>query len=358
MKGKVSYLDAKAAREICTEILKGAGALPVQAELVADNLVKADLRGIASHGVSRMAVYMQRIKNGMTNLAPDFRTISETGSTLLIDADNALGAAAGVYAMDKAIEKAAISGMASCAVRRGNHFGIAAYYAMRALPRDMIGMSFTNAPPTMAPWGGITPMLGTNPICFAIPAAACQPIVLDAATSVVARGKINLAEIEGHDIPDNWALDTKGRPTVNATEALKGTVLPFGTYKGSGISMIVDIFCGLLSGAAYGSHIGMLYDNSMEEQNIGYFFCALDIKAFADPAAFKANMDTMIHELKNGSKAEGADAIFMPGEIEFNNEKFFLEHGIEAGPGVLRDLSELCRRYGVGIDPYEFVTST
>lgn len=348
-------IDVEGVRNLCIKILAGAGVPEPDAMAVADNLVQADLRGIGSHGISRMFAYCQRIQDHMINLDPDIRVIKETGSTLLVDGDNGLGAVVGIKTMDLCMKKAKESGMASCAVRNGNHFGFAAYYAMRALPQDMIGMAFTNAPPTMAPWGSITPLLGTNPFCYAIPAGRYRPIVLDSATSVVARGKISLAEIENRPIPESWAMDDQGRPTTNATEALKGTVLPFGSYKGSGISMMIDIFCALLGGAQFGGHIGNLYNNSETHQELGFFFSVIDIKSFSDPGIFKARIDQMIDEIKNSEKAYGVDEIFVPGEIEFNNEAENLIKGIEIGPGVLKDLNTLRIRYGIDVNPSDYI---
>lgn len=349
------YINVDGTRRLCTRILVGAGVPEKDAAVVIDNLIRADLRGIGSHGISRLFVYCERLKDKMINVNPKIKVIKETPSTLLLDGDNGLGAVVGKRAIEMCIEKARENGSVTCTVRNGNHFGIAAYYAMMAVPYDMIGISMTNAPPTMASWGSITPLLGTNPFCFAIPANKHRPLVLDCATSVVARGKINLAEIENKSIPEGWAMDRAGRPTTNATEGLKGSVLPFGTYKGSGISMVIDILCALLSGAQYGSHMGNLYNNSETHQELGFFFSIIDIKSFSDPDTFKSRVDEMIDEIKSSEKAYGVEEIFVPGEIEFNNEKANLTKGIEIGKGVLRDLNILRERYSVDINPSDYI---
>jgi LDH2 family malate/lactate/ureidoglycolate dehydrogenase len=284
--------------------------------------------------------------------------VVENEAVAVVDAHNGFGVAAGTKAMDWCIERARNTGIACSAVRHSNHNGIAAFYALMAVPHDMIGIALTNAPPTMAPWGSISPIIGTNPFCYAIPAGKYRPIVLDCATSVVARGKINLAEIERKSIPLGWAMDSRGRPTTDATEGLKGSVAPFGTYKGSGISIVIDVFCSLLSGAMFGSHIGQLYGNADIRQDLGHFFCALDISKFCSPGVFKERIDQMIEEIKGNEKAEGVSEIFLPGEIEYNNEERSRIRGIAAGPGVIGELEELCRHYGIQWGPRDCVIAS
>ena len=351
----IVYLNPEKTQKLCEQIFEGAGAKPEHAAIVADNLIQADLRGVESHGVSRVMVYCQRLESGLTNKNPDMKIVEDKGGTFVMDADDGLGSVAGVKAMDLCIERAKKTGVAVASVRNGTHFGIAAYFAMRALPENMIGISLTNAPPTMAPWGSISPIIGTNPICFAIPASKHPPIVLDEATSVVARGKINLAEIENIPIPDGWAMDKDGNPTNNATEALAGSVLPFGTYKGSGLSIIVDILCAMLSGAQYGTHIGNLYANGETKQNLGYFFCAMDIAAFTNPEIFASRVDQMIEEIQASKKAPGVEQVFVPGEIEWNNEKISRTEGLPIGPGVIADLEKLCEKYQTQMKPMDCV---
>ena len=346
-------MDAIAARELAAKILHSAGASPDHAAIVADCLVSADLRGVGSHGISRLMIYCERFDSRLVNPQPNFTFPREKNAAILMDADNGPGAVAGVAAMDKAIEKAKVHGMASCAVAHANHFGIAAYYGMRTLEHDMIGLAFTNAPANVAPWGGKKTYFGTNPICFTAPALTKRPIVFDAATSVVARGKILLAEIENQDIPEGWALDPGGNPTTNAKTALAGSMLPFAAYKGYGIAMMIEILCAMLSGSAFGPHTGELYGNKNRQQDISMFFCAIDIASFTDTHDFKTRMDQMIDEVKSAEKAPGVEEIFMPGEIEFCNEDYNLEHGIKVGPGVLRDLTELCKKYKLNLDPHD-----
>ena len=347
-------LDVPKITVLVSKIFEGAGASREQASDVTNNLVLADLRGVASHGVSRVIVYCDRLDSKMINVNPSYK-FTQNGSAIVMDADNGLGAIAGVAGMDKTIEAAKQYGVAACSVGNANHFGIAAYYGMRALAHDMIGMAFTSAPSNVAPWGGIRPYLGTNPICYAVPANKHRPIVFDAATSIVARGKIILADIEGQPIPEGWALDKQGNPTVDTKEALSGTVLPMGTYKGYGLAIFVDILCAILSGAEFGKHIGELYANSKTKQNVGHFFIAFDIAKFIDVSVFKGRVDQLIDEIKANQKAPGVDEIYLPGEIEFNNEDINSKLGIEVGPGVMSDLASLCDRYSLGINPADCI---
>ena len=348
-------MDPAAANELCSKIFIGAGVPLEHAAIIADCLVHADLRGHGSHGISRMMIYCERLDLKLVNTNPKFTFTQKNGCAMVMDADNASGPVAGITAMDKVIEEAKKHGIAACAVHNANHYGVPAYYGMRALEHDMIGMTFANAPSTMAPWGGKKAFFGTNPICVTAPALTKHPFVYDVSTSVVARGKILLADIEGKDIPEGWALDPDGNPTTKTKPALKGTVLPFGGYKGSGIAMMVDIFCALLSGAAFGPHIGNIYNNPTGKQNLGLFFCAFDIGSFTDVTVFKTRMDQMIEEIKSVEKVSGFDEIFYPGEIEFRSEEYNRKHGIEIGPGVMNDLAALCERYGLALDLNDFL---
>ena len=342
-------LPVKVAIQAAQRIFEAAGLPPADAAIVTDNLIQADLRGHSSHGISRVRVYCDRIRDGFVATRPKTKVENETAAAILLDAGNGMGAVVARKAMLMCVEKAKDSGVAVCSVRAGNHFGIASYYSTLASAADMIGFACSNAPATMAPWGGITPMLGTNPFSMAVPAERHYPIVLDSSSSIVARGKINLAEIEERPIPLGWAIDKAGRPTTDAKEALGGSVLPFGEHKGYGIALMIDILSGLLSGAGYGPRIGPLWDNADSQQNLGYFLLAIDIATFCDLRDFKRRIDQMIDEIKASAKAPGSDEILVPGEIEFRNEQHNREHGIIAGRGVLRDLDDLLRRYDIDL---------
>lgn len=342
------------AREFCIEAFEALSVPHEDAVLVADNLVEAELRGLSSHGLSRMIYYVRKLEAGGFKANADIRILQERTATLLMDSDNSLGAVSGAKAMRACIEKARQSGVACAAVNNGNHYGIAAYYSMMALEHDMIGISMCNSVAKMSPYGGIDPVLGTNPISIAVPAGKRYPLVFDAATSLVALGKVMVADIEGKTIPEGWAIDHNGHPTTNPKEALSGAILPFGGYKGSGLAIMVDVFTAILSGAMFGMHTGELRSDPEAGQKVGFYFGAIDIAAFQDVEHFKARMDQMIEELKASRKAEDCDEILMPGEPEFRKKEQLLQDGFKIGPGVLRDLMSIKNRFNLKANPEEW----
>jgi LDH2 family malate/lactate/ureidoglycolate dehydrogenase len=352
------FLKVEPAREFTQRAFEAAGLPREDARLVTDNLIQADLRGLGSHGISRVLVYVDRLRGGWVNPRPNVRILHEKAGLLHLDADNGMGAVVGARAMDMCIDKAAKAGAATCSVQKGNHFGIAWFYTQRAVARDMVGVAASNNPPNMAAWGGITPMIGTNPFSLAVPAGRRRPMVLDMSSSIVARGRINVAEIEGKPIPLGWAIDRGGKPTTDATEALKGSVLPFGQHKGYGIALMVDIFCGVLSGAAFSNHVGQLWGNTQSVQDIGIYYYVVDIGATIGAEAFKARVDQLIDELKACEPAQGVNQVLVPGEIEFANEQVNARRGLAIGPGVLRDLNSLKKDYSIDIKLEEHITST
>ena len=340
-------LPVKAATAAAQRIFEAAGLPSEDAALVTDNLILGDLRGHSSHGIARLKVYCDRIQAGLVARRPRIRVLNETPAAMLVDGGHGMGAVVARRAMALCMEKARTSGIAMCSVRSGNHFGIAAYYSMQAAAQGMIGYACSNAPATMAPWGGITPMLGTNPFSMAAPAEKHPPIVLDSSSSMVARGKINLAQIENRAIPLGWAIDAAGRQTTDATAALAGSVLPLGEHKGYGIALMIDILCGALSGASSGPHIGPLWDNASSRQDLGFFLMAINIASFCDLGGFKRRIDQMIDEIKASQAGPDCDEILLPGEPEFRSERINRARGILVGPGVLRDLKALSRQFGL-----------
>lgn len=343
-------LRVGAARQLAQRIFEAAGLPGADAAVVTDSLIQADLRGHSSHGLSRAHVYCERIDAGLVAKEPEIKILNETGAAFHLDGGHGMGAVVANRAMAMCIEKARSSGVAMCSLRAGTHFGIASYFTMQAVRQNMIGFACCNAPATMAPWGGVTPMLGTNPFSLAVPAQRHPPVVLDSSSSVVARGKINLAEIENRSIPLGWAIDTAGNPTTDASAALRGSVLPFGEHKGYGIALMIDILSGVLSGASTGPDVGQLWHNDDTRQNLGFCLLAIHIAAFCGLREFKQRIDRLIDEIKTSRLGPNTNEILVPGELEFRRERSNREHGIVVGPGVLRDLDELQRRYGLDQD--------
>jgi LDH2 family malate/lactate/ureidoglycolate dehydrogenase len=275
------------------------------------------------------------------------RLVQEDGAAALLDADNGPGQPAAIAAMDKAIALARAHGLGACAVRNSNHCGALAYYTQRAAAQGMIGLAATNANATVAPWGSREAMLGTNPISAAAPTSDGVPFVLDMSTSAIARGKIIMAAKTGAPIPEGWALDPKGRPTQDAQAALRGVLLPAAGPKGYGLAVLVDVFCGVLAGAAFGRRIGALYDQLDRPQRVGHFMLAVDFGRFVPPTAFLEAMGLLIADLKASAPAEGVSEILIPGEPEARAEARARQEGVILPANVHRELQELGRRLGV-----------
>lgn len=333
--------------EFSRKVFVALGIPEEDAKVSAHILAQADLRGIDSHGVARLAIYAKRLKLGLINKHPNIKIVHEKAGGAIIDGDNGLGQVVTHKAMTLCLNKAKENSVAAVGVRNSNHFGIGAYYAMMALEEDMIGIVATNTSPLMAPFGGKEPLLGTNPIAMAVPAGEEYPVVLDMATSLVPRGKIEIYARKGEKLPLGWAIDADGRPTQDPAEALKGTLLPMGGPKGYGLSMMVDLFAGVLSGAAVGGNIGSLFGNMDRPQNVGHFMMAIDVGSFRPIDEFKAAMDEYICTVKQSTPAEGVKEIFLPGEIEFIKTKERIEQGVPLNPVVVENLLTLARELGL-----------
>jgi LDH2 family malate/lactate/ureidoglycolate dehydrogenase len=332
--------------EFACEILTRLGVPAGDAREVAACLTKAELRGVDSHGMVRLPVYSRRVQAGVVKASPDIRVIRSSNSTALVDGDNGLGPVVGARAMAVALEIAREHGIGLVGVRNSNHFGPAAYYVEKAIDRGCIGFAISNAPPNMAPFGGRERFLGTNPIAIGIPAREEPPLIFDASTSVVARGKIILAAQSGQSLPEGWAIDPDGRPTTNAQRALEGAVLPFGGAKGSAISFIIDILCGVLTGAAFGNHLNTL-ENLAAVQNVGHVFAVLRTDLFMPDAEFRTRMDSIARMLKASPPAAGCDRVLVPGEIERGHESVNRATGIALSSTVIDQLRALANELGV-----------
>jgi LDH2 family malate/lactate/ureidoglycolate dehydrogenase len=230
-------------------------------------------------------------------------------------------------------------------VKNSNHFGVAAYYAMRASRQNMVGIVITNSSPAMTPYNARTPLLGTNPLAIAIPAGARNPVVLDMSTSVVARGKIRYASLVGRKIPFGWAVDADGKPTEDAKAALKGSLEPIGGPKGAGLSLCIDLLCGVLTGTALTGEVKNITDTSAPSQT-GHLFIAINVEAFINAAFFAHSVDSVIDHIKSLPSADGGP-IWLPGEKEFLLEEQRKMKGIPLDADVVLELNQLADRYGV-----------
>jgi LDH2 family malate/lactate/ureidoglycolate dehydrogenase len=310
-------------------------------------LVLADLRGVDTHGLMRLPGYLDRVRRGLINAKPKLSPTQVTPAAAAIDGQNGLGLVIGTRAMAEAISLARKSGIGIVAARRSTHFGMAAAYVLQALDVGFVSMVFTNASRAMPPWGGREPLLGTSPLAFGAPGGRLAPFVLDMSPAVAARGKIRIAEKRGEKIPLGYALDAQGRPTTDPTEALKGVVLPIGGPKGSGLAMLMDIFGGVLSGAACAGDVADQYKVFDRPQNVGHFFLAMKPDLFVSRKEYRARMDTLVERVRACPRAEGFDEILLPGEMESREEAKRRESGIPYGTGEIDALQREAGRAGI-----------
>jgi L-2-hydroxycarboxylate dehydrogenase (NAD+) len=349
-------------KTLCRRALCKVGVGDADASITADVLVSADLRGIASHGVAHLRRYVDGLRAGTIAACPQERVVAETPATAVMDAGDGLGPPVSCRAMQKAIQKATALGAGFVTVRQSNHFGIAGYYAMLALPANCIGMAMTNASPKAVPTFGRHAVLGTNPIAVAAPAGRKRPFVLDMATTTVSLGRLEIADRLGVPLPAGWAVDGNGLPAKDAHRALEefrsnagGGLLPLGGvgethagYKGYGLALWVEIFSALLSGAAFAT---LTYPKTQQGKplaaNLGHFFGAWRIDAFRPMDEFQAAMDELEQLLKNAPKAAGQERIYIHGEKEHEALEHNLKAGVPLSPLVAADLDALALELGL-----------
>lgn len=335
----------------CKEILLKLDLCDQHAHVVADSLVQANLRGVDSHGVMRLPIYAERMRMGLIATRPQMELRRTAPATAILDGGNGPGQVVALRAMEEAVEIARESGVGLIAIKNSNHFGAAAYFAMRAVQDEMIGLALSHAEADVVPFGGRKPCLGTNPLAIAVPTGKGQSIVLDMATSIVAMAKVILAAKEGRSIPADWAVDPEGDPTTDPQKAR--AVRPMGGPKGYGLAVIIDILSSLLTGAAFGVHINRMYDNFSQPQAIGHLVGAIDIAKYASIDRFKERLDQLICEIKSVPPAEGFEAVLLPGEPEARTEQQRLRQGIPLGREVYLELVKLGEKLGVRLEGTE-----
>jgi L-2-hydroxycarboxylate dehydrogenase (NAD+) len=356
---------AEPLKEFCVRVFQEMGVPEEDARITTDVLVAANLRGVDSHGVARLRRYVNGLRDGMMLARPEVQVVTETPTTALIDAGAGLGQPVSYRAMEQAIDKARDLGAGFVTVRNSNHYGIAGYYAMMALAHDCIGISMTNAAVLVVPTFGRDAVLGTNPISVAVPAGQERPFVLDMATSTVPRGKLEVYNRLEKPLPLGWATDETGAPTIDTAGVLEnfiqragGGLLPLGGagellggHKGYGLSLWVDVFCAVLSGAAYADQVyPKTPDGKPLPSKIGHFFGAWRVDAFRPADEFKAAMDDLQRRLKEAPKAEGQTRIYIHGEKEYEEAERRSREGIPLNPKVAADLRAIGEELGVEYD--------
>jgi LDH2 family malate/lactate/ureidoglycolate dehydrogenase len=328
------------------------------ANQAADVLSKADLRGIDSHGVARLRTYVDMFEIGRINPKPRLKIIRERKSVATIDGDSGLGLVVGPKANLIAMDKAAEFGSGWVSVCNTNHYGIASYYSLQALQRDMIGWSMTNSSRIVVPLWGAERRLGTNPIAIAFPGFKNPPIVIDLATSVVAFGKIEIAKRAGKTVPEGWMIDETGNISIDPDDVYKGGLLPLGStremggHKGYALSAMVDILSCVLSGANWGPFAPpfALFEDAPKEsvgKGIGHFFGAMDINGFEEVDVFKKRIDHWIEVFRQTKPAPGQEAVLIPGDPEYEAEKIRTKEGIPIIRPVVNDLKAVGEMTGV-----------
>jgi LDH2 family malate/lactate/ureidoglycolate dehydrogenase len=344
--------DAEKLVDFSARALEKMGVPADDARLTANILVAADLRGVDSHGVAHLApFYIKRIKDGLINVRPRIKITSHASATAVVDGDNGLGFVVSCWAMEDAMKRAEKNGTGMVTVHNSTHYGAGAYYAMMALPRDMIGISLTQGGVGVVAPGSRGRGVGLNVISVAVPAGKERPFVLDMATGVVAGGKLELAARNGTPIPVGWAVDADGNPVTDVAKVggivpLGGTTL-LGAYKGFGLTMIVDILCSVLSGDLSVPEMNRV---SSSRGRSSHFFGAINIASFMPVPRFKERMDAMIKAHHDLPRATGVDRITLAGEIEWETEQERRRNGIPLHPAVVKSLQDLAAELNIEFD--------
>jgi L-2-hydroxycarboxylate dehydrogenase (NAD+) len=337
----------------------GIGCSEEHAALAATGLLRADLRGIDSHGIARLSGYIRLWEAKRANATPDIQLVHETPSTGVVDGDSGLGLVVAPFAMDLAISKAENIGSGWIAVRNSNHFGIAAQHAMKALEKDMIGIVMTNASALVAPTFSIERLLGTNPICVAIPAGEEFPFVADLATTTAANGKLEILQRKNQQAPAGWIQDKEGKISTDPHELKDGgALLPLGgdrehgSHKGYALGAIVDIFSGVLSGANYGPWVPPFpafipVPDNMPGKGIGHFFGAMRIDAFRKADEFKKDMDQWLKRFRGAKPVKEFEQVLVPGDPERFMETDRRKNGIPLMHAVVEDFQHIAERFKI-----------
>jgi LDH2 family malate/lactate/ureidoglycolate dehydrogenase len=333
--------------ELVATISAGVGVPTKDAAILAESLVFADLHGTATHGVSRLNVYLQRIEKGLIAAAAPLNIRHQTAAVLTLDASNGLGQVQARKALELLYPLSRAHGVAACTICNSQHFGALSYYCNLAVSQGFILLAMTNCEPAMSPEGGRQPFFGTNPIAASFPTGKGFPIKIDLATSKVARGNIIAAKKQRTEIPLGWALDPEGEPTTSAERALLGSVLTMAGHKGYAIALMVELFSGVLSGSGVGPEVGSMYTEPSRRQNVGHFFCLLNIDAFCDRSEFIRRVDEMIDGIKSCKKRPRVKEIFVPGERSARTAQINRQQGIAVSPETILEIQQWCSRLSI-----------
>jgi L-2-hydroxycarboxylate dehydrogenase (NAD+) len=343
------------------EILVKAGIPMEDALIVGDVLLQADKLGFDSHGINRLKhIYLDRIKQGILNPVTRLEVVREGPTTAVVDGHNGMGQVIAHHSMKLAIDKAQKYGMGMVAVRNSTHYGFAGYYPLMAVKENMIGITGTNARPAIAPTFGVENMLGTNPLTFGIPSDEEFPFLLDCATSIIQRGKVELYAREGKEMPSGWVIDESGKSKTNSAEVLKdliaghASLTPLGGigeetagYKGYGYATVVEILSAALQQGAFMKMLTGVKDGKPAPYQLGHFFIVIDINAFTEIDSFKKTTGDILRELRASKRMPGHDRIFTAGEKEFEILQARQDKGVSFSDKLIEEFNVLCKTYNL-----------
>lgn len=337
--------------EVLAEFVRSAlkrCAVPAEdASIVAECLLYANLSGVDSHGIVHLAHYMRRLANGTIKAAPAIEYSTPRPALLRVNGDDGLGHVVTARAIDRGLNICRSQGSAVVVVENSSHFGMAAYHVRRFTDANLVGMIMTHTDARIVPTGARTPFVGTNPVAFGFPTAE-EPLVLDIATSSVPFGKISVAATEGRSIPADWGLDREGEPTTDPSKVVG--LHPIAGHKGSGLAIMVDLFCAMFSGMPFGPHINRMFDDLQAPRKLGHFIALWDISALVPIEELKRRMREYVSELHALPRRDSGSPLQFPGEPEALKRRERLAAGIPLEPGLLRELTDLGRRLGVSLE--------
>jgi L-2-hydroxycarboxylate dehydrogenase (NAD+) len=358
---EISYIDAKALESFMKDVFLKIGVPDEDARICAEVLISSDLRGIESHGVQRLKMYYDRVKAGIQSPVTKIKIVKETPTTARIDVGHGMGHVAGYRAMQMAIKKAKQYGTGAVSVGNSTHFGIAGYYSMMAVKEGMIGITVTNARPSIPPTFGVEPMMGTNPLTIGIPTDEKFPFILDCATSITQRGRIEVLSRTGSPVPEGLVINENGEMMTESKKVLEGlangtaALLPLGGagetlggHKGYGYAAAVEILSAGLWGGPFMKDL-----NNPKTYFLGHFFIAINVENFIDLKTFKKISGNICRALRQSKKAPGQERIYTAGEKEFYVENERRKTGIPIGKSVMNDLVTL--RSELGLTQYNFL---
>ena len=328
------------------DALLACGVPAADAEVAAKQMIEADITGFDAHGIARLGLYVGWLKSGRVKSKADIKVLQRSASTALVDGGDGIGHLVMTYAMNLAIEMARETGVGWVGARNSNHAGAAGIYPEMALAHGMVGIyAAVSTINHMAPWGGAEPLMGTNPIAFAIPAGKEAPIVFDIATSLSSFGNIRMRQLSGEPLEEGWVVHSKtGEPILDPNKAHEGVLLPIGGHKGSGLALMIGLLAGVLNGAAFGRDVIESQAHGSDPTNTGQFVVALDVSRFIAPELFAAEMDRHLNDLRSSPKLPGFDAIRIPGEDRRRRRVDRSANGVSLPAGQIKQLDDLASK--------------